>query len=43
MLVLWLGFLTLVVMGFINAVTGKMKPVPVLGDNYQKWFSGAFE
>jgi uncharacterized membrane protein len=29
-------------MGIIAAATGQMKPVPVMGRLYQKWFSGAF-
>ncbi len=38
----WLGFLVLIVMGFISAATGQQKPVPILGVHYQKWFAGAF-
>jgi uncharacterized membrane protein len=30
------------IMGFIGAVQGTMKPVPILGPYYQKWFAGAF-
>lgn len=40
------GFLflfVLVVMGFIGAIQGSMKPVPVLGAHYQKWFGNAFD
>ena len=38
----WLGFLVLWVMGLIAAASGELKPVPVLGAHYQKWFAGAF-
>jgi uncharacterized membrane protein len=30
------------IMGFISAVQGQMKPVPVVGPLYQKWFANAF-
>lgn len=33
--VLWL-------MGLIAAVNGQQKPMPVVGEYYQKWFAGAF-
>jgi uncharacterized membrane protein len=33
--VLWL-------MGLLSAVRGDMRPVPVLGEQYQRWFAGAF-
>jgi uncharacterized membrane protein len=33
--VLWL-------MGLLAAVKGEMRPVPVLGAHYQKWFAAAF-
>ena len=38
----WLSMLALVVMGLINAASGQMKPVPVLGEKYQQWFNNAF-
>lgn len=31
------------IIGLIAAVNGQMKPVPVLGEQYQKWFGTAFE
>ena len=31
------------VIAFIAAVGGQMKPVPILGQHYQKWFGTAFE
>jgi len=42
MLVAWLGLFVLWLMGLISAASGQLKPVPVLGDNFQKWFAGAF-
>ena len=30
------------VMGLISAVQGEMRPVPVLGEHYQRWFAGVF-
>jgi uncharacterized membrane protein len=41
-MVAWIGFLVLWVMGLIAAASGELKPVPVLGAHYQKWFAGAF-
>ncbi len=41
-LVAWIGFLVLWVMGLIAAAGGQQKPLPVLGEYYQKWFAGAF-
>jgi uncharacterized membrane protein len=41
-MVAWIGFLALWVMGLIAAVNGSLKPLPVVGEHYQKWFSGAF-
>jgi uncharacterized membrane protein len=38
-------YLTIVifaVLGIVAAVSGKQKPLPVLGEKYQQWFSGAF-
>ena len=31
------------IMGLISAIKGEMKPVPLLGAYYQKWFGTAFE
>jgi uncharacterized membrane protein len=36
MLVFW-------VMGLIAAINGQMKPIPVVGPLYQKWFGNAFD
>ncbi len=30
------------VMGFIAAINGQQKPVPLVGEHYQKWFANAF-
>ena len=30
------------VLGLLSAVRGEMRPVPVLGEHYQRWFAGAF-
>lgn len=38
-----LGVFVLWLMGLISAASGQMKPVPVLGEHYQKWFGTAFE
>jgi uncharacterized membrane protein len=39
-----LGIINLVmwIMGLIAAINGEMKPAPVFGPNFQKWFAGAF-
>jgi uncharacterized membrane protein len=38
----WIGFLVLWLMGLISAATGQQKPIPVLGEQFQKWFATAF-
>jgi uncharacterized membrane protein len=35
MFVLWL-------LGLLAALRGEMRPVPILGEHYQRWFAGAF-
>ena len=30
------------IMGLIAAINGQQKPLPVVGEHYQKWFAGAF-
>lgn len=37
-----LGIFVLAIMGLIAAAGGQQKPVPLLGDKYQKWFGNAF-
>ncbi len=39
----WIGLLVLWVMGLIAALNGEFKPVPVLGEHYQKWLGTAFD
>ena len=29
-------------LGIISAVRGEMRPVPLLGEHYQRWFAGTF-
>lgn len=41
--VLWCSLLALWVMGLIAAVNGQMKPMPVVGPYFEKWFGTAFE
>lgn len=42
MMACWIALLVLWVMGLIAAAGGQLKPLPVVGDYYQKWFAGAF-
>jgi hypothetical protein len=37
------SIIVLWIMGFIAAVNGQMKPMPVVGPLYQKWFGTAFD
>ena len=41
--VLWIGTLVFVIMGLISAAKGENKPVPLLGEKYQKWLGNAFD
>jgi len=41
-LVIMFGLLAIWVMGLIAAASGQQKPVPLLGEQYQKWFANAF-
>ena len=38
----WVTMAVFVIMGFISAVTGQQKPVPLIGDKFQVWFANAF-
>jgi uncharacterized membrane protein len=38
----WISLIVLWIMGLIAAVNGQQKPMPVVGEHYQKWFAGAF-
>jgi uncharacterized membrane protein len=42
MFLLFLCLLALWIMGFLGALNGTTKPIPVLGANFQKWFGNAF-
>lgn len=39
----WFGIFALWIMGLIAAINGQLKPVPVLGEHFQKWFGSAFD
>jgi uncharacterized membrane protein len=39
---LYLGFFVFWVLGLVSAINGQQKPVPVLGEHFQKWFATAF-
>lgn len=43
MLVCWISLLVCWIMGLMAAIKGEMKPVPVLGPLYQKWFGTTFD
>lgn len=40
--IVWIFILVLVIMGIINAANGQMKPLPLVGSLYEKWFASAF-
>ena len=46
MILVWplvgIGLFVLWIMGLIAAINGQQKPLPVVGEHYQKWFAGAF-
>jgi uncharacterized membrane protein len=42
-LALWFGLIVLWFTGFLAAVNGQQKPVALLGQHFEKWFSNAFE
>jgi uncharacterized membrane protein len=37
-----IGLFVLWIMGLLAAVNGQQKPMPLVGEHYQKWFAGAF-
>jgi uncharacterized membrane protein len=41
-LALYVSLLVLWIMGLIAAINGQMKPMPVVGPLYQKWFGNTF-
>jgi uncharacterized membrane protein len=40
---IWIAILVFWVMGLISAIQGQMKPLPIVGPMYQKWFGTAFD
>jgi uncharacterized membrane protein len=38
----WLGFFVLWIIGLMAAINGQQKPLPLVGEYYQKWFANAF-
>lgn len=40
--IVMIGLFVFWVMGLIAAVNGQQKPMPLVGEHYQKWFAGAF-
>jgi uncharacterized membrane protein len=42
-IVVTLGLVVLWLLGILSALRGDMRPVPILGEHYQKWFAGAFQ
>lgn len=38
-----LGLLVFWIMGLVSAINGQMKPVPLVGEMFQKWFGTAFD
>ena len=39
----WFGLLALWASGVLAAINGELRPVPVLGSHFQKWFGSAFD
>lgn len=39
-IVLNLGLFTFWILGLISAINGEEKPLPIVGDMFQKWFAG---
>ena len=37
-----IGVFVLWIMGLLSALKGDMRPVPILGEHYQRWFAGVF-
>jgi len=38
----YVALLVFWVLGFMAAINGEMKPLPLIGEHFQKWFAGAF-
>lgn len=43
LMVIWVGLLVFWVLGLIAAAKGELKPVPLVGEHFQKWFGTAFD
>ena len=41
-IVAWISFFIMWLMGLIAAASGQQKPMPIMGARYQKWFGGTF-
>jgi uncharacterized membrane protein len=41
--VIWISMLVFWIMGLVAAIKGEMKPMPLVGPLYQKWFGNTFE
>ena len=39
---LGIGLFILWLLGLLSAIGGEMRPVPILGEHYQRWFAGVF-
>ena len=39
----WASMLVLWILGLVAAINGQMKPMPVVGPLYQKWFGTTFD
>ncbi len=37
-----IGLFVLWIIGLLSALKGEMRPVPILGPHYQRWFAGVF-
>jgi uncharacterized membrane protein len=42
-LALWLGIMVLWFMGLMTAIRGEQKPLPVIGQHFEKWFGNMFQ
>lgn len=38
--IIWLGFLVFWILSLIGAASGEIKPLPIVGEHFQNWFSG---
>ena len=40
---IWISLLVFWILGLVSAINGQMKPMPVVGPLYQKWFGTTFD